>query len=232
MQQVEMQFPWAFNGSFCTVHFGGKHSEARPEVITIPQARRTGSARGAGTKANPRVGQRAPGSVPTTGFCDDGTERHGRLHRGRTPRVRVPSGRAGRTHPVPGRGRGRAREGAGPRPGWEERRAAWRARPRGEVGRGAQAGREPIRRQGTESGPAPRAERRRRQGLPGERRGFGGAGREAEQEGTRGAAASPGAEWGLFPGFPLGVAPSPPHPRLLRRTRVSTFPPLSSHPMS
>ena len=96
------------------------------------------------------MGQRAPGSVPTTGFCDDGTQRHGRLHRGRTPSVRVPSVRAGRTHPAPGRGR--AREEAGPQPGWEERRAAWGARPRGEVGRGAQP----------RTGAHPRAGRRER----------------------------------------------------------------------
>lgn len=122
-----------------------------------------------------------------------------RVPRGDTPGTREEEG-AGRGGPSAGLGGARSSVGSVAARGCRPGRAAGRPP------------RSPSRRQGTTSGRARQAERRRRRGQPGERRSFGGAVLEAEQEGTGGTAASPGAEGGggVFLGFPLGVSSLPP----------------------
>lgn len=122
-----------------------------------------------------------------------------RVSRGDTPGTREEEG-AGRGGPSAGLGGARSSVGSvaarGCRPGRAARRPP----------------RSPTRRQGTTSVRARQAERRRRRGQPGERRSFGGAVLEAEQEGTGGTAASPGAEGGGLPRLPPGGVPPPPSP--------------------
>lgn len=204
---LETHFPRVINGSFCSASFGGNRFNrvATGSSNSSGEARHSPRGWGQVKSKGGSKGRQRQFLLPAS---ENGTERRARL-RGADRAAGDHSGRAGRAHPAPGRGR--AREGAGPR--WAGRSVGQLGeRGTGRGGRPGRAGRpSPSSGQGAAGGPVRLGECRRRRGQPGGRRGLGCAPPEAGQEGLGGAAALSRSGRGACPRYPW-VCPQPQAP--------------------